>query len=275
MTRRPPAALAGVLAVLLVLTQITYPLTSGDTRDTVTTLVVVLLAATALAHAWASLGLGHALRTLAILSGIGLLSEIAGTATGYPYGCYTYATGRLEPAFAEVPLAVPLAWTGGIYPVWVVAGLVAARMPGRIPAPAARVLLTAVGAVGWDLFLDPQMVTDGHWSWCVTDAGLPGLAQIPLTNYLGWFLVALVMGALMTLSENAARHGGAPAAGPAVPVAVFLWTWLGSALAHAAFLGLPWSAGYGLVGMGVLGVPLLVLLTRTAVRERAARRLAS
>ncbi|MEV0358027.1 carotenoid biosynthesis protein [Nocardia sp. NPDC050697] len=263
------APVAALLAILLVAAQIAYPLTDGTARDRVTTLVVVLLAGTALAHAVAALGAAYALRTLAILSGIGLLSELIGTATGYPFGCYAYAVGKLEPALADVPLAVPLAWTGGIYPVWVVAGLLCRTAR-------ARILLSAVGAVGWDLFLDPQMVTDGQWSWCVTDAGLPGLPAIPLTNYLGWFLVALLMGALMTASERRARRGRETGgAGPAVPVAVFLWTWLGSALAHLAFLGLPWSAGYGLLGMGVLGVPLLVRGVRGIGRDRAARRLAS
>ncbi|MFC8530590.1 carotenoid biosynthesis protein [Nocardia sp. NPDC057227] len=263
------APVAAVLALLLVLAQIAYPLTDGTARDRVTTLVVVLLACTALAHAVAALGVAYALRTLAILSGIGLLSELIGTATGYPFGCYGYAVGKLTPALADVPLAVPLAWTGGIYPVWVVAGLLCRT-------PLARIPLTAAGAVGWDLFLDPQMVGDGQWSWCVTDAGLPGLPAIPLTNYLGWFLVALLMGALMTASERRARRDrDAAGAGPAVPVAVFLWTWLGSALAHLAFLGLPWSAGYGLIGMGVLGVPLLVHGVRAFARDRAARRFAS
>ncbi len=52
----------------------------------------------------------------------------------------------------------------------------------------------------------------------------------------------------------------------AVPIALFLWTWLGSALAHSVFLDAPelrYSAVYGLVVMGVLGVPLLVSLVRS------------
>ncbi|WP_084488749.1 carotenoid biosynthesis protein [Nocardia niwae] len=246
------------LVVLTVLAQIGYPLATGDARDRVTVAVVLLSACAALAHATATRGVRYAVGFLVIVSGIGLTAEVIGTATGVPFGCYQYATGRLGPALLEVPLLVPLAWTGGMYPVWVVAGMVA-------PRTAARVVVTAAGAVGWDLFLDPQMVSDGQWTWCATHSGLPGLAWIPVTNYLGWFAVALVMGGLLAVWERAAPdpvrvRGRATAR--TVPVALFLWTWLGSALAHAVFLDLPWSAGYGFACMGLLGVPLLVALVR-------------
>ncbi|MEA3532750.1 carotenoid biosynthesis protein [Nocardia implantans] len=243
---------------MTIVAQIGYPLTAGAARDRVTIAVVLLSAAAALAHATATRGLRYAVGFLVVVSGIGLTAEVIGTATGIPFGCYEYATDRLGPALLEVPLLVPLAWTGGMYPVWVVAGLLSRRT-------AVRVAATAVGAVGWDLFLDPQMVTDGQWTWCDTRSGLPGLDLIPVTNYLGWFGVALVMGCLLAVWERAApdpvrmRPGGRAVA---VPVAFFLWTWLGSALAHAAFLGLAPSAGYGFAGMGMLGVPLLVALAR-------------
>ncbi|MFQ6393855.1 carotenoid biosynthesis protein [Nocardia sp. KC 131] len=240
----------------LVLAQIAYPLTSGDARDAVTTVVVLLSAATALVHAGTTRGLGYAAGFLVIVSGIGLVAEVVGTATGFPFGCYDYADGRLGPDIAGVPLVVALAWTGGLYPVWVVAGLLARGAIGRIG-------LTAVGAVGWDLYLDPQMVADGQWSWCDTDSGVPGLVQIPVTNYLGWFAVAVLMALALTVWERAAREVRPSGSNTAVPVAIFLWTWLGSALAHAVFLDLPASACYGVVGLGLLGLPLVARLRRS------------
>ncbi|MFC9895515.1 carotenoid biosynthesis protein [Nocardia sp. NPDC127579] len=250
-----------IVAALLVLAQIGYPLTSGAARDRVTVAVVLLSAGVALAHAALARGLGYAGGFLVIVSGVGLVAEMVGVATGYPFGCYDYAVDRIGPAVGGVPLLVPLAWTGGLYPIWVVAGLLTTgrdAVTGR-GVVAARIGLTALGAVGWDLFLDPQMVADGQWRWCDTGSGLPGLAGIPWTNYAGWFAVGIVMAGLLTLWE---RRRVVRSASIAVPVAVFLWTWLGSALAHAAFLGLPASALYGAAGMGLLGIPLLRRLVR-------------
>ncbi|MFE7801861.1 carotenoid biosynthesis protein [Nocardia sp. NPDC057440] len=267
---RPRDLIPALAALLLVLAQIAYPLTTGVARDQVTLVVVSLSAATALVHAGMTRGPRYAAGFLVIVSGSGLVAEIIGTTTGFPFGCYDYADGRLGPAVAGVPVAVALAWTGGLYPVWVVAGFLARRAVGRIG-------LTAVGAVAWDLFLDPQMVADGQWSWCDIDSGLPGLAGIPYTNYLGWFAVALLMAVALTGWERAARDVRQSRSNITVPIVVFLWTWLGSALAHAVFLGLPASACYGGIGLGLLGVPLVVRLRRSRGRHNgdgSARRVA-
>ncbi|MCX4098754.1 carotenoid biosynthesis protein [Nocardia sp. alder85J] len=277
-----------------VLAQIAYPLTGGGGRDLVVVVVVGLAAGISVLHAWVTGGGRWVAGLVVIVAGVGLVVEIAGVRWGFPFGCYGYAAGRLGPEIAGVPWVVPLAWVGGWYPVRIVAGYLSAR-------GAVRVVLTAVGAVGWDLFLDPQMVADGQWVWCSARARLPGLAGIPYTNFLGWFGVALVMAVLWELpgrrgdggsrvwsvgelraaaGDSAAvlgrtGHGSAVAPGRTgrgsvepfgrygwVPVVMFLWTWLGSALAHAVFLGLPWSAGYGWAGMGVLGVPLVLSWAR-------------
>ncbi|TCJ90142.1 carotenoid biosynthesis protein [Nocardia alba] len=277
----PRRAIPAVTALALVLAQITYPLSAGVARDRITVAVVVLTAATALLHAATTRGLRWATGFFVIVSGLGLTAEIVGTATGFPFGGYAYAVDRLGPAFADVPLAVPLAWTGGLYPIWIVAGMLASpagtggsgvadTRPHRAASTRSlggptvvRAGLFALGAVGWDLFLDPQMVADGQWTWAVTDAGLPGIPEIPYTNYLGWALVAVVMAVLLTVLDHVLPPPRDPSI--AVPVAVFGWTWLGSALAHAVFLGLPASALWGFVGLGVLGIPLLL-------RARAARR---
>ncbi|MGW4481587.1 carotenoid biosynthesis protein [Rhodococcus triatomae] len=245
------ARTAVAAAVVAVTAQIAYPLTSEDTRDTVTVVVVLALVAAALAHAWATRGVRWTAIMLAATAGLGLLSEIVGTATGFPFGCYSYAEGRLGPELAGVPLLVPLAWTAGSYPVWIAVTHVVDRA-----RPAARVALASAGIVAWDLYLDPQMVADGQWTWCSPHPSPPGLDPIPWTNFLGWLLIAAAIGVTLTWLDR--TRPTAPLRTDAVPLALFLWTWLGSALAHTVFLPeLGWSALYGFVGMGLVGVPLV------------------
>ncbi|MGB6182864.1 MAG: carotenoid biosynthesis protein [Rhodococcus sp. (in: high G+C Gram-positive bacteria)] len=247
-----PVALG--FAVAAVLAQITYPLVSGDTRDIVTFCVVALLAAACITHAASARGVGWATVMVVVTAGIGLIAEIVGTRTGMPFGCYEYAQDRIGPSIATVPIVVPFAWTAGLYPVWT-AATVASRRFGR--PVLTRIALTTVGVVGWDLYLDPQMVGEGQWTWCSPHAALPGLEGIPWTNYAGWLLVATLMACAMELLGRRGRERAA-ATSPVVPWALFLWTWLGSSLAHAVFLdGLGWSALYGLVAMGVVGVPFV------------------
>ncbi|GAB2914682.1 hypothetical protein GCM10027047_10670 [Rhodococcus aerolatus] len=251
-----PTAPARVLLAAGVAAQVAYPLTQGAARDRVSVAVVVLLAAACTAHAGATRGARAAVGLLAVTAGVGLLVELVGTRTGVPFGCYAYAPGRLGPEVAGVPLVIAAAWTTGAWPAWCAARRVVAR---RGP----RVLLAATGLAAWDLYLDPQMVADGRWRFCGGGATLPGPAGVPLTNLAGWVVVALVMAAGLAALDH---HRPTPPA-DAVPVALLLWTWLGSGLAHLVFLDLPVSGVLGLLGMGVLGVPLLVALRR----ERVAR----
>jgi putative membrane protein len=48
-------------------------------------------------------------------------------------------------------------------------------------------------------------------------------------------------------------------------LALYLWTYASSVLAHAVFLGLPASAAWGGLGMGAVAVPLAVRLSRARV----------
>lgn len=262
----------GILAGCAIAAQIVYPLVSGSVRDAVTVAVVVLLTVTALVHAGYSRGALWATILFLTTAGIGLLAEMVGTATGYPFGSYFYAADRLGPDVVGVPAIVPLAWTAGFYPVWCMVTYLVNRTGGSPTAGSRRrIVATAIGMVGWDLYLDTQMVTDGQWTWTSPFPGLPGLPSIPFTNYLGWFLVALLMATVIEVTSHRIR---APRAGvsDAVPGLLFFWTWLGSALAHAVLLAGPelrFSAVYGFVTMGVIGVPVIWVWTRQFRRSSA------
>ena len=100
------------------------------------------------------------------------------------------------------------------------------------------------------------MVAAGHWTWFDTAPGLPLIPGIPLTNYVGWLLVSLV---IMAILNRALRRENAPSA-PAA--ALYLWVYFSSVLGHAVFFGLPGSAITGAVIMGAVAVPFAVALVR-------------
>ena len=235
--RRLPAGLAG----LTVLLQVGYPLVHGRPRDllTVATVLAFFLATTS--HALLHRGAGWTAAYVAVTAGTGLVAEAVGTATGVPFGDYAYAD-TLGPELLAVPVVIPLAWAMFAYPC-----LLVGQRLGRTPLAA-----TVVGGwalASWDLFLDPQMVEAGHWTWRHVRVGLPGAADVPVSNSLGWLLVGVAMlGVLQLLPRREADDRQ--------PYALFLWTYASSVLAFAVLFGRPVVALVGGVGMGLVAVPL-------------------
>lgn len=257
MTGRPDAlSSAAITAVVVTIgAQIVYPLVHGSARDAATIVVLCSAAVAMAADALRRRGALHGALVIISVGAIAFVAELAGTRTGVPFGQYTYAQGRIGPSIADVPVLITAAWFVGAYSVWRVASYVAPRR-GVI-----RVLGATIALVGWDLYLDPQMVAAGLWRWNARDAGLPGVEEIPLTNYAGWAVLGLVVfGVLSVIDAPTARTSAAidPRAVPIVPTIWFHWTWLGSAVAQIWFLedgalrsGIP----YAFVAMAVLGVP--------------------
>ena len=244
---RPTSALVGAA----VFVQIVYP-PMPDALDTlVTVLSVVVFFLASLADVVRVHGPRGGLCLVGIAGGGGLVAEAVGLATGVPFGDYAY-TGTLGPEVLGVPLVVPLAWAMMAWPALVVGRALAGR----------GVTVVAVGALAlaaWDLFLDPQMVGAGHWVWRAPDPGLPLVGGIPLTNYLGWLLVSvLVIGGLHLAlrAGNRPEPGTDPVSAPAS--ALYLWVYASSILAHVVFFGLPGSALVGGVLMGLVAVPFAV-----------------
>ena len=245
---RPAAALPIAFAAAGILAQVAYPLLDGGALRAATIATVVLLAAAAVTHAAAAWGRRTAAALVAVAAGIGLAAEAVGVATGVPFGAYDYADS-LGPRVLGVPALVPLAWTMLAYPCL----LLGRRLAGTRRATA---LAGGLALAAWDLFLDPQMVADGHWTWADPTPALPGVSGVPLTNYAGWVLVAVVMVAALdrALPREPSRVG------ERVPAAVLTWTWAGSTLGNLAFFDRPAVAVYGGVGMGALVVPYLLSL---------------
>ncbi|MET8146438.1 carotenoid biosynthesis protein [Sphaerisporangium sp. NPDC005288] len=190
------------LLAAMVAAQVETGLRHEDLR--LVSLVVVLLAASAIAYAAAAHTLPRALAAFGGAAAVGYAAEWIGTRSGVPFGAYHY-TGVLWPSPGGVPLIVALAW-GGM-------GLAAQAVARRV-APRGRTARACVGALAltaWDLFLDPQMLRLGLWRW--EDTG--PYRGVPFSNFVGWFLVSLLV---MVLID---RVAGGPSSGSTGLVAVY------------------------------------------------------
>jgi putative membrane protein len=239
-----------VLLAALVLVQIGYPLVEGGVRAAFVVVIDVLGFALSAGHAAATRGPGAAVALIAVTAAGGLAVEALGVATCVPFGCYSYGSA-LGPRVLGVSWVIPLAWTWMAWPAWLAAGaLVRSRW--------VRVAVAAWALAAWDLFLDPQMVAEGYWTWRGSFRGLPGVPDVPLGNYAGWLVVALAMMIVLAVSASG------PSSRDGLMHLLYLWTYCSSVLAHAVFLGLPWSALWGGLAMGVVAVPLGVRLWRSS-----------
>lgn len=266
-----PLGLPLVLAGLTLLVQISYPLLGGRALVWATLATVVLFCAASLSHVALTLGARAALLLLLVAGGLGLLAEAVGTATGVPFGPYSY-TGTLGWELLDVPVVIPLAWTMMAWPALLLGRRLAGRLVAALPRrrqggrvevslrATTTALLGGFALAAWDLYLDPQMTAAGHWVFDTPEPGLPGVPGIPLTNYGGWLLVAVVMVAVLdaVLPRRDVEES--------VPALMLAWTWLGSALANVAFFARPEVAAYGFVGMGLVVGPYLYLFSRHHAR---------
>lgn len=193
---------------------------------------VILQAGVVLAVLYVSWGFRRTLLTSLGVVGLAWGVEAIGSATGFPFGEYDY-TDRLQPQLAHVPLLIPLAWLMMLPPAWVVA----ARLVGQNRGPK-FIAASALAFTAWDLFLDPQMVAWDLWVW----AEPGGYFGIPWLNFLGWLLASGLITALVRPGELPDR----------LLLAVYIITWLLSAIGLAVFWRLPGPALTGFVAMGVM-----------------------
>ena len=178
-------ALPWVLGAAGVLSQIVWVLLPEDLRDAATITSVLLLAAAGACHAAVHRGLGWARGCTGPRRRSAWRSRRSGPRPATRSAPTATANGS-GPMVLDVPLLIPLAWCMAAYPML----LLARRLGTR------RWQVVLIGAwtiTAWDLFLDPQMVGEGHWAFADPTPALPGSPGIPLTNYAGWFATGLLI----------------------------------------------------------------------------------
>ncbi|ASA77937.1 carotenoid biosynthesis protein [Thermococcus sp. 5-4] len=125
-------------------------------------------------------------KSLPVLVGLaislGFLAELIGTRLCLPFGCYEYV--NLQPQLFGVALFVPLAWAIFGSVAYLAASFL---FPGKV----SRLLFASLLMVVFDLAIDPLMTSWNAWMW-KTSTSINWFG-IPWTNYLGWFLVSLLI----------------------------------------------------------------------------------
>ncbi|WP_156028277.1 carotenoid biosynthesis protein [Candidatus Solirubrobacter pratensis] len=238
--RARPITPARVLLGALALEQIAYGRAAAPRPPAETRGVVLLMLAASAAEALEARGPRGAL-ALAAAGATGFGAELAGVATGVPFGRYAYSD-RLGPRVRGVPLLAAAGWAVLARPAWVVAGRISDRRALRVP-------LAAGALTAWDVFLDPRMAREGYWTW--PDGG--AYEGVPATNFAGWLATGLAAFAFVAAADGARpqeRDDGA--------LALYVWTWAGETIANAALWRRPAVAAAGAPAMGAFAIAALL-----------------
>jgi len=184
-------------------------------------------------------GLRGTMAFVALVFAIPYASEFVGVLTGVPYGTYEY-TGLRPWLFGLVPFFIFIAWINVSYLTIATTTLGLGRSSLWL-AP-----LDGILAAAWDVIVDPLAVRAGYWAW----ASQEGFYGVPLSNFLGWFLVVTVLS--LAARSVWSRDAAAPVRTSRATVAILPALLLGSSVPFAALAvasGMPLAA---LVGLGII-----------------------
>lgn len=247
------AGLAGVLTLE----------TAGAIAQLVTGAPVPWVTVVATAFVLACMVRAHGLRGtlsfVALVVAIPFASEFAGVLTGLPYGSYAYSDLLGPRVIGLVPLFILVAWIHIGYLAMATTTIAFGRSRLWL-APLDGLLATA-----WDAMVDPLAVRAGFWIW--SPAG--PFYGVPLTNFLGWFLV--VTSTSLVARAVWARDLRAPAPAPRTLDAILPGLLLATGVWFAALAAASGFVLAALIGLVVL-VPAVGLAWRHAARTPSGRR---
>ena len=231
--------------IALIGLQISYPLVNNEILKWVTIGTVICGALFAFTDSIINFGSRFAFLLTIITLFFSFAVEALGQATDWPFGNYTYSP-TLGISILKVPLLVPLAWLMMSYPVLLVA---------RKATPNWVFLFGGFGLMAWDLFLDPQMVAAGRWTWHFKGASVPFESAIPLSNAVGWLFSGML---LMALLHKALPKERRKKATRTKHVDIFLtWVLFSGIVGNIFFFHAPGVAIIGGVAFGIFLAPFL------------------
>jgi len=221
----------GVLAVIGL--QIAYPLVHGNVLRDITLATVFVGAATMVFHSYLVYGPLFATTFTVVTFAYSLGIETLGVKSGWPFGRYQYDHSLGFQIFG-VPLLVPFAWMMLSYPLLLAARRAAAHWV---------FLYGGIGLMIWDLFLDPQMVDAGRWSWKLVGPHTPFEPRIPLSNSAGWLFAGMGLMSLLnvTLPKGHRKDGTTSL----IPNVFLFWSLFAGIVGNAFFFHRPGTACFG------------------------------
>ncbi|WP_245751535.1 carotenoid biosynthesis protein [Amphibacillus marinus] len=120
--------------------------------------------------------------------------EVISVKTGFPFGSYHYSAA-LGPLLIGVPFTIALAWVGVL-----LNSLGISTQKGKF----VRALETGIWIVVLDLILDPVAVSLNFWTW--HEPGNFAYFDIPLSNFVTWFVLGALLSYLFPLYQKDKRR---------------------------------------------------------------------
>lgn len=221
---------------------------------TYTPLVLLLL------HACWTLTVKRGLAFIFLAGFLGFVAEALGLNYGTVFGGeYTYKAGA---SVLSVPFSIIIYWAVFIYVgYWLVTTFLywfgkdkPNKTKGSLGQLALLVLADGLAVMAIDLFMDPVEVKAGVWSWV---HGGPYFG-VPVGNFMGWFLVTVLVTSLFRLFEYYRPQRGQKRADSMYILPVLAYLLIGINFLHGAIkYNLPWLA---VIGVLITVVPPLANL---------------
>jgi uncharacterized membrane protein len=210
-------------------------------------LIVLAATASVIRSASRQLPLQNVLLASTIIGCIGGCAQVLGTLKGIPFGPFGYTNAAGPRILGILPWPIPL--------VWIVVMLVSRDMARLILRPWRKMRaygfwligLTAVLAVTLDLGLEPFARVKHYWLWQTTRFPFDWHG-IPLTNFIGWLVTALLILAFATPALINKRPGNTPLS----YYPLIVWPLLNTLFATNAVTHRLWlAAGFSIVATSI------------------------